>query len=190
MLRFLKTKLKSFLMKIGLIKNFGLNLKDEIRIFRKYIKDGKIYLNEEIDFNGKIPEKFINTCNADYILHYFDGHKTKNYIFYNPTNKRFPLNFVDLISILIVHGHKDDLINSFEKKINLLKFRPLTLTCGKSSTFMNELLKTIAVESRLILTLTRNNWNTYDNGHTMLEIYSKNLNKWILYDVVCESDSN
>ena len=39
------------------------------------------------------------------------------------------------------------------------------------------------IKSRVVQTLTLDDWNTYDNGHTMIEVYRVDLQKWILYDL-------
>ena len=39
------------------------------------------------------------------------------------------------------------------------------------------------IESRVVQTLTVEDWNSYNNGHTMIEIYRHDFNKWVLYDL-------
>ena len=39
------------------------------------------------------------------------------------------------------------------------------------------------IRARFVLTLTLDPWNSYDNGHSMIEVYREDLKKWVLYDV-------
>jgi hypothetical protein len=106
-----------------------------------------------------------------------------NFIDYNPQNIDYPLNLLNLISLLTVHGDSDKTLNTFDKKLEMIKKRPLSLTCGPNSYFVKDLIQSIGVKTRIVLTLTFDEWNGYDNGHTLLEVFSKNLNKWVLYDI-------
>lgn len=179
---FFKRKIKNILFELGIIKYYRKKIFDKTRSFKKSINNGSITLTEEFNL-PQVPDKFINEGDSDYILYFFDGIHTKNFIFFNPNHEFFPLNLVELISLLITHGSKDDNENSQQKRVKIIGSRPLSLTCGESSTFVHKILTDLNIKSRLVLTLTNDDWNTYDNGHTMLEFYSKKLNKWILYDV-------
>ena len=59
-------------------------------------------------------------------------------------------------------------------------------TCGTITIWIQEILESNNIKSRIVQTLTLDDWNTYDNGHTMIEVYHNDLQKWILYDL----DSN
>lgn len=183
MFKKIRKKLKRFFIYIGLLKNYNKKLSNKKRIFKKYISDGKIHLKEVFE---SIPQQFdqlINVGDSDYILYFFDGERTKNFIVYNPKHEFFPLNLVNSISLLINHGSRDDNLNSYDKRIKKIMTTPLSLTCGESSTFVHQILNRLNLKSRIVLTLTNEDWNTYDNGHTLIEIFLENLNKWILYDI-------
>lgn len=180
-MRKIKFLLKKILHIVGIKKYFRDSV-DKERIFKKYIENGKVILEEQ-EFIKLNINQLLNFSNKDYILHYFNGKKTRNYFFINPSSLEFPFNFLNLLSLLIVHGNKDDKIKSFEKKKKIIIKRPITLTCGESNIFAQNFLDELGVDSRLVLTLKNGNWNSYDNGHTLMEFYSKRLNKWILYDI-------
>ena len=94
-------------------------------------------------------------------------------------------NLYDLLSSLSLihtHGIGDDHLNINELTQKALKNK-LVLTCGYISRWINNILKSLKIKSRLVATLTLDKWNNYDNGHTMIEIYDRNLKKWILFDI-------
>ena len=39
------------------------------------------------------------------------------------------------------------------------------------------------VKSRLVSSLTLDSWNSYDNGHIMIEVFRPELKKWVVYDI-------
>jgi len=83
------------------------------------------------------------------------------------------------------HGNSDNHKNFEEINTKALTSK-IFGTCGSISIWIQEILKLQNIESRIVQTLTLDDWNTYDNGHTMIEIYRDDLKKWVLYDL----DSN
>ncbi len=45
------------------------------------------------------------------------------------------------------------------------------------------LLSNLNIKPRLVASLTMNDWNTYDNEHTLIEIWRDKYNKWVVYDI-------
>lgn len=56
-------------------------------------------------------------------------------------------------------------------------------TCGGISKFVKTLLENQEIKSRVVSTLTLEEWNTFDNGHTMIEVFREDYDKWVLYDL-------
>jgi hypothetical protein len=77
------------------------------------------------------------------------------------------------------HGDiNDDLF--LEQLRSRAKTHKLVITCGTASKLIQSLLRDAGIESRIVVTMTLEKLNGYDNGHTMLEV---NLGgKWVLYD--------
>ena len=140
MIKNIKRKLKPFFIYVGLLKKKNIKLSNKKRIFKKYISNGKIHLNEVFEIIPLEFDELLNIGDSDYILYFFDGNQTKNFVIYNPEHKYFPLNLVKLISLLINHGNRDDYLDSYEKRRKKIMAMPLSLTCGESSTFINQIL--------------------------------------------------
>lgn len=119
---------------------------------------------------------------ADQINYRFDGINTDVVITYRPNAADFPLNLLRLLAARVVHGSRDDGI-SFEEGMQLLKNRQLSMTCGWISAFARRLLAEHGIKSRRIQSLTLDEWNTYDNGHTFLEVYLPSQRRWVAVDL-------
>jgi hypothetical protein len=57
------------------------------------------------------------------------------------------------------------------------------LTCTKGCQFVKYVLDEIGIKSRLVLTLTNDHLNGYNDGHTLLEVFDDNLKRYIVVDV-------
>jgi hypothetical protein len=94
-------------------------------------------------------------------------------------------SLMSAVAWIYSHGNSDN-----SKNIEELNFKALNSkifgTCGTISIWIEDLLESNDIKSRVVQTLTLDDWNTYDNGHTMIEVYHVDLQKWILYDL----DSN
>lgn len=86
------------------------------------------------------------------------------------------------VSWIYSHGNSDN-GKSFEEINNKALNSKIFGTCGAISTWIQFLLDSQNVKSRIVQTLTLDDWNTYDNGHTMIEVYRSDLEKWVLYDL-------
>ena len=86
------------------------------------------------------------------------------------------------IAYITSHGNYDDL-KFFDEKYNIALHRKLVVTCGSVSSFAHQILKGHGIKSRLVGGTTLEERNTYDNGHSLIEVYKENENKWVLYDL-------
>ncbi len=59
----------------------------------------------------------------------------------------------------------------------------ISLTCGPIIEWVSSILKNYSIKHRIVSCLTLQNWNSYDDGHIMIEIFRDELKKWILYDL-------
>ncbi|WP_107930128.1 hypothetical protein [Campylobacter concisus] len=111
-----------------------------------------------------------------YYLVDFNSNINKNLIIY----KHNIFSLLLSLSWLHVHGTKDHLL-SHEERIKKIANNKLSLTCGDISLFIQRLLQQKGIESRIASFLTMEQWNTYDNVHTLLEV--KVDEKWTLFDI-------
>ena len=86
------------------------------------------------------------------------------------------------IAWIFAHGNKDDGRN-YEEILDKTKNTKIFLTCGSISEWVVKFLENQGVKARTVATLTLENWNSYDNGHILIEVFKKELNKWVLYDI-------
>lgn len=84
------------------------------------------------------------------------------------------------IAWLHVHGNRDEALGFEAQKAKLLNDR-LYLTCSDISAFTHHLLSEVGLKSRIVSTLTLDEWNSYNNGHTMLEVLVND--DWIVVDI-------
>lgn len=66
-----------------------------------------------------------------------------------------------------------------QKGIHLI--RNLDLSCGAASHLVQNYLSIAGIQSREVVLLTTDEWNDYNNGHTMLGILENS--SWYIYDV-------
>lgn len=55
--------------------------------------------------------------------------------------------------------------------------------CATISNWIQHILSDHGIKSRMVQTITLDGWNTYDNGHTLIEVYRDDYNKWVVYDL-------
>jgi len=94
-------------------------------------------------------------------------------------------SLMSAIAWIYSHGNSDNL-KSFEEINSKALNSKIFGTCGAISIWIQGILESHNIKSRIVQTLTLDDWNTYDNGHTMIEVYQTDLEKWVLYDL----DSN
>lgn len=80
------------------------------------------------------------------------------------------------------HGNSDD-EKSYTQLTNKALHSKLFATCGPLSEWTNKFLKELNIKSRIVSTLTLDEWNNYDNGHVLLEVYRNDYGKWVVYDL-------
>ena len=80
------------------------------------------------------------------------------------------------------NGKNDDIYLN-EQLDEIVKDRILKMTCGNISLYTQHLLSSLNINSRIVLGMTIDEWNNYDNGHTLIEVFVDREKEWILYDV-------
>jgi hypothetical protein len=80
------------------------------------------------------------------------------------------------------HGNSDDFKNSAEMNRVALNAKVLA-TCSFVTEWAKELLESQGIKTRKVMTLTLDAWNTWDNGHTLIEVYRSDYGRWVLYDL-------
>lgn len=86
------------------------------------------------------------------------------------------------ISWIATHGNSDNKKSNSELSDKAL-YSKLFITCGKISKWAHYLLTDLNVKSRLVIGMTIDDWNTYNNGHTLIEVWRDKWGKWMLYDL-------
>ena len=88
------------------------------------------------------------------------------------------------IAHIHIHGWIDD-GRSFSDLLKKAQQDRLILSCGSISQFTHQLLDGIGVRNRIVLGLTLDEWNSYDNGHTMIEVWKtfNGIEQWVVFDI-------
>lgn len=115
----------------------------------------------------------------------YDLSKQGLYRFLNPTkeNEQRIVYQDDLpalmsaIAWITSHGLADKNKTS-QELLEKAKTDKLSINCGAVALFVLENLK---VKARIVTTLTLAEWNSYDTGHTMVEVFDKG--RWQVYDL-------
>lgn len=83
---------------------------------------------------------------------------------------------------LHMHGTTDEKfgLDALEK---LAMRRKIVLTCGAITGMADRIVKRLGFDSRMVGTLAAPPYNSYDNGHTLLEVYRTDLHRWVAYDI-------
>lgn len=86
------------------------------------------------------------------------------------------------IAWIYSHGNSDDgkKYSEINKKILHSK---IFATCGSISEWTQKILQENGIKSRIVSSLTLDQWNSYDNGHILIEVYREKYNKWVVYDL-------
>ena len=69
----------------------------------------------------------------------------------------------------------------FYGKLKILKSKVLSISCGDQSLLANEILKELQLETRIVASITLEEWNEGDDGHTLIEVRDEN-GIWSAYD--------
>ncbi len=84
---------------------------------------------------------------------------------------------------LQVHGNREDgdALDTLEARLPTCAFA--CITCGKIAALAAQVLQRQGFRTRLASGLTTDDWNTYDNGHALFEVFDPEAAKWILADL-------
>ena len=80
------------------------------------------------------------------------------------------------------HGNKDDKKN-YTDILKKAKSSKIFATCGSVSEWTVRFLKEQGFRVRIVAVLTLDDWNSYDNGHILIEVFKEELKKWVVYDI-------
>ncbi len=87
------------------------------------------------------------------------------------------------LMLIHVHGYAHQEL-PFAEQLCQAKLGHLSLTCGYVAQFACDFLKTVGVDARRVAGLRKEGrYNTYDNGHTLNEVFWPELRKWVLIDI-------
>lgn len=86
------------------------------------------------------------------------------------------------IAWIVSHGTADEGLSLWEMRQKALTGK-LSLTCGLISSLAKKILQEAGIECRIVFCLTLDKWNSYDNGHTMIEVLHHKSSKYVLYDL-------
>ncbi len=89
--------------------------------------------------------------------------------------------FLSAICWMVSHGNADDSILLPDLTDKAMHSKVL-ITCGTVSRWARELLLSIGVDSRIVSGITVKEWNDFDNGHILLEVWRAKWRKWVVYD--------
>lgn len=83
---------------------------------------------------------------------------------------------------ITTHGERD---NSLPQTALLYaaRTRKLSLTCGGIVGMTRTLLDEYSIPSRAVHTFPLQDFDGFDDGHVMLEVYRNDLKRWVLYDL-------
>jgi len=109
----------------------------------------------------------------------FPGIENSQRIVYDGKNIE---NLLSAISWIYSHGNSDS-GKSFDELNQKAMHSKIFGICSTISFWILETLQEQNITARLVQTITLDEWNTYDNGHTMIEVYRDDLKKWVIYDL-------
>ncbi|MDC0041335.1 hypothetical protein OAJ50_01270 [Candidatus Nitrosopelagicus sp.] len=157
----------AFLEKIQIISEMsnekGIELPDNLVIPKgKYIFSGKTY---NLDKEGVY--RFVNP-----------GKNNKQRIVFETNHDAL----LSSIAWIYSHGNKDD-EKEYSEILTKAKNEKIFATCGTISNWSIQFLKNNGIKARIVAVLTLEDWNSYDNGHILIEVFQEKLKKWVLYDI-------
>lgn len=83
---------------------------------------------------------------------------------------------------IMTHGDVDEHL-SYQDALAKATQSKLQINCQTAAKFAFELLTELSIQSRIVSARTLEQWNTYDDGHYLIEVYRADLGKWVLYDL-------
>ncbi len=84
---------------------------------------------------------------------------------------------------LQVHGNRDNHRTVPDLRDALPTCSYICITCGPMAALAAAVLHELGFATRPVNTLPAADWNTYDNGHVLFEVFGPRVGKWILADV-------
>lgn len=93
-----------------------------------------------------------------------------------------PINFALSLSLLSIRGNRDDCLSEHKLRDEAGK-RLLSLTCGPLSRFCITVLQSYGVSCREVGVHTLEQSNSYNNGHTLVEVWDPGKDSYVLVDV-------
>jgi hypothetical protein len=90
--------------------------------------------------------------------------------------------FMSAVAWVYAHGHGDD-NKPFNTLVEKAKTGKLLGTCGGLASWVVQLGRQHGITARMVAGLTLDEWNGYDNGHTMIEAWHPGHGKWVVYDL-------
>ncbi len=157
----------------------------------------KILNNPRKDFSSKKISGLPKTLIMDPgVYHYkgeqFDCDAPGNYFFIHPIksseqrviiNKGSALETSLILSLLFMRGNVDDLVTDQAEVTDLAKRRYLFCTCSVSTRFVKKSLQDYGFKVRYVYTLATGQYNNYNNGHTLLEVFEEKEKRFVLVDI-------
>ena len=140
-----------------------------------FAKDNLIIKKGNYQFNGQC---YNFTEEGLYIVVNLEDNRKQQYIVYD--SNLFVL--MSSISWLIAHGNIDN-ESSFIELTMKAKADKLILTCYFACNFAKSILDSLQFSSRILAGISLDEWNGFDDGHNMIEVYSKKYKKWIVFDI-------
>ncbi len=89
-------------------------------------------------------------------------------------------SFLSGLTWMHTHGYRD-VDKNYQQSLEICKKDKLFKVCGGISIFAKKLLENLDIPTRLICFLTLQPWNSYDNGHSCIEVFWDG--KWQLFDI-------
>jgi len=105
----------------------------------------------------------------------------RNLVMIKHKNSVIPI--LKAISLIQIHGGRDQSTTLEQRKKLLFSRYWISLTCGDISALTKQVLSDAGFTSRLVSALTLAQWNTYNNGHVLLEVFFPDISRWVLVDV-------
>jgi len=87
------------------------------------------------------------------------------------------------LSIIHIHGNRDASTTMEQRKKLLLSRYWISLTCGDIALLTKEVLNDAGFRARIISAFTLDDWNTYNNGHVLTEVFFHDISEWVLVDI-------
>ncbi|MGC9065254.1 MAG: hypothetical protein ACP5JO_01315 [Candidatus Ratteibacteria bacterium] len=98
-------------------------------------------------------------------------------------NRHSVIPVLKALSLMQIHGNRDQSTTMKQRKKLLLSRYWISLACGDISALTKEVLSDAEITSRLVSVLTLEDWNTYNNGHVLIEVFFPDVSRWVLVDV-------